>query len=88
MRVMNPFISIKKKGTSTMEKGTKTKNKKQFIWPAWAKRALCIALLVAVLAGIVVAAIINGGTVLRSRIIVDSKTGKFVFKLHIILLFK
>ena len=60
-----------------MEKGTKTKNKKQFIWPVWAKRALCIALLVAVLAGIVVAAIINGGTILRSRIIVDSKTGKF-----------
>ena len=60
-----------------MEKGTKTKNKKQIIWPTWAKRALCIALLVAVLAGIVVAAIISSGTVLRGRIIVDSKTGKF-----------
>ena len=60
-----------------MGKGTKSKNKKQFIWPTWAKRALCIALLVAVLAGIVVAAIINSGSVLRGRIIVESKTGKF-----------
>ena len=31
------------------------KNKKQIVWPVWAKRAVCIALLVAVLAGIIVA---------------------------------
>lgn len=60
-----------------MGKETKNKNKKQVVWPVWAKRALCIALLVAVLAGIIVAAIISSGTVLRNRIIVESKSGKF-----------
>ena len=53
------------------------KNKKQIVWPVWAKRALCIALLVAVLAGIIVAAVISGGAILRGRIIVESKTGKY-----------
>ena len=53
------------------------KNKKQFVLPVWAKRALCIALLVAVLAGIIVSAVINGGVILRNRIIVESKTGKY-----------
>ena len=53
------------------------KNKKQFVLPIWAKRALCIALLVAVLAGIIVSAVINGGVILRNRIIVESKTGKY-----------
>ncbi len=53
------------------------KAKKQFVMPVWAKRALCIALLVAVLAGIIVAAVISGGAILRGRIIVESKTGKF-----------
>ncbi len=53
------------------------KSKKQFVWPVWAKRALCIALLVAVLAGIIVAAVISGGAVLRGRIVVESKTGKY-----------
>ena len=53
------------------------KNKKQFVMPLWAKRTLCIVLLVAVLAGIIAAALISGGAILRNRIIVDSKTGKF-----------
>lgn len=58
-------------------KKRENKNKKQFVWPTWAKRALAIALLVAVLAGIVLAAAMNSGTFLRGRIIVKSKTGKF-----------
>lgn len=53
------------------------KNKKQGTWPLWAKRTLCIVLLVAVLAGIVVAALISSGAILRGRIIVESKSGKF-----------
>ena len=53
------------------------KNKKQGPWPLWAKRTLCIVLLVAVLAGIVVAALISSGAILRGRIIVESKSGKF-----------
>ena len=53
------------------------KNKKQFVWPVWAKRAICIALLVAVLAGIIIAAVISSGIVMRGRIIVESKSGKF-----------
>lgn len=53
------------------------KNKKQIVWPVWAKRAVCIALLVAVLAGIIVAAVISGGAVLRGRIVVESKSGKY-----------
>ena len=53
------------------------KAKKQFVMPVWAKRALCIALLVAVLAGIIVSAVISGGAILRGRIIVESKTGKY-----------
>lgn len=61
----------------TMGAPEKRQNKKQFIWPKWAKRALCIALLVAVLAGIVVAAVISSGAVMRGRIIVESKSGKF-----------
>ena len=60
-----------------MGKETKNKNKKQFVWPKWAKRAICIALLVAVLAGIIVAAVISGGVVMRGRIVVESKSGKF-----------
>lgn len=54
-----------------------SKSKKQFVWPLWAKRTLCIVLLVAVLAGIVVAALISSGAILRGRIIVESKSGKF-----------
>lgn len=53
------------------------KNKKQFVMPVWAKRALCIVLLVAVMGGIIAAAIINGGAILRNRILVESNTGKF-----------
>ncbi|MBE6566486.1 MAG: hypothetical protein E7659_05205 [Ruminococcaceae bacterium] len=53
------------------------KTKKQFVMPVWAKRALCIVLLVAVLAGIIAAALISGGAILRNRILVESKTGKF-----------
>ena len=53
------------------------KVKKQFVMPIWAKRALCIALLVAVLAGIIVSAVISGGAILRGRIIVESKSGKY-----------
>ena len=53
------------------------KAKKQFVMPVWAKRALCIALLVAVLAGIIVSAVISGGAILRGRIIVESKSGKY-----------
>ncbi len=53
------------------------KAKKQFIMPVWAKRAICIALLVAVLAGIIVAAVIGGGAILRGRVVVESKTGKY-----------
>lgn len=53
------------------------KVKKQFVMPVWAKRALCIALLVAVLAGIIVSAVISGGAILRGRIIVESKSGKY-----------
>ena len=55
----------------------KSQNKKQFVMPVWAKRTLCIVLLVAVVAGIVAAALINGGTILRNRVIVESKSGKF-----------
>ena len=85
--------TVKKKGTSTMGKGKRNrtlhvennvgapkkqnKAKKQFVMPVWAKRALCIALLVAVLAGIIVSAVISGGAILRGRIIVESKTGKY-----------
>ncbi len=58
-------------------KKQQNKAKKQIVWPVWAKRALCIALLVAVLAGIIVAAVISGGTILRNRILVESKTGKY-----------
>ena len=53
------------------------KTKKQFVMPLWAKRTLCIVLLVAVLAGIIAATLISGGSILRNRIIVESKTGKF-----------
>ncbi len=53
------------------------KTKKQFVMPLWAKRTLCIVLLVAVLAGIIAAALISGGAILRNRIIVESKSGKF-----------
>ena len=55
----------------------KRQNKKQFIWPKWTKRAVCIVLLVAVLAGIVIAAVVNNSTALRNRIIVESKSGKY-----------
>ena len=55
----------------------KRQGKKQFVWPVWGKRALCIALLVAVVAGIVAVALISGGAVYRNRIIVESKSGKF-----------
>ena len=61
----------------TMGAPEKRQNKKQFVWPVWAKRALCIVLLVAVLAGIVFAALISSGTILRNRIIIESKSGKF-----------
>ena len=61
----------------TMGAPEKRQNKKQFTWPVWAKRALCIVLLVAVLAGIVFATLITSGTILRNRIIVESKSGKF-----------
>ena len=53
------------------------KNKKQFVMPVWAKRALCIVLLVAVMAGIITAALISGGAIQRNRIVVESKSGKF-----------
>ena len=55
----------------------KRQNKKQFVMPVWAKRALCIVLLVAVVAGIVTAALLNGGAIQRNRIIVESNSGKF-----------
>ena len=70
-------ISLNIDDTMGAPKKRENKKKKQFVWPVWAKRALCIALLVAVLAGIIVAAIISNGTVLRNRIIVESKSGKF-----------
>ena len=53
------------------------KNKKQFVMPKWAKIAICAVLLVAIIGGIVAAAIINSGIVYRNRIIVESKSGKF-----------
>ena len=46
------------------------KNKKQFVMPKWAKIAICAVLLVAIIGGIVAAAIINSGIVYRNRIIV------------------
>ncbi len=58
-------------------KKTQNKSKKQFVMPVWAKRAICIVLLVAVLAGIIAAALISGGIVLRNRILVESESGKF-----------
>ena len=63
--------------TVAAPKKQQTKAKKQFVMPVWAKRTICIALLVAVLAGIVVAAVISSGAVLRGRILVESKTGEF-----------
>ena len=45
--------------------------------PVWAKRTLCIVLLVAVMGGIIAAALIGGGAIQRNRILIESKTGKF-----------
>ena len=64
-------------GAPQKQETKNVKSKKKFVWPVWAKRALCIALLVAVLAGIIVAAVISSGAILRGRIIVESKSGKF-----------
>ena len=55
----------------------KSKRKKKSNLPVGAKRALCIVLLVAVLAGIVAIALITNGTAKRNNIIVESKTGQF-----------
>lgn len=53
------------------------KTKKQFVWPKWAKIAICAVLLVAIIGGIVAASLINSGIVYRNRILVESKSGKF-----------
>ncbi len=63
--------------TAGAPKKHQNKSKKQFVMPLWAKRTLCIVLLVAVMAGIIAAALIGGGAILRNRIVVESKTGKF-----------
>ncbi len=73
----NQQLRVEETMGAPQKRETKNKNKKQFVWPKWAKRALAIALLVAVLAGIVLAAAMSNGTFLRGRIIVKSKTGKF-----------
>ena len=73
----NQQLRVEEAMGAPQKRESKNKNKKQFVWPTWAKRALAIALLVAVLAGIVLAAAMSNGTFLRGRIIVKSKTGKF-----------
>ena len=55
----------------------KNQSKKQFVMPKWAKIAICAVLLLAIVGGIVAAAIINSGIIYRSRIIVESESGKF-----------
>lgn len=55
----------------------KRQNKKQFVMPKWAKIAICAVLLVAIVGGIVAAAIINSGVILRNRVFIESKSGKF-----------
>ncbi len=51
--------------------------KKPFRMPKWATYTICVVLLLAIIVPIVITGLINGGTFLRGRILVDSKTGKY-----------
>ncbi len=55
----------------------KNQGKKQFVMPKWAKIAICAVLLLAIVGGIAAAAIINSGIIYRSRVIIESESGKF-----------
>ncbi len=51
--------------------------KKPFRMPKWATYTICVVLLLAIIIPIVITGLINGGTFLRGRILVESSTGKY-----------
>lgn len=51
--------------------------KKQFRMPKWAKYTIAAVLALAIIVPIVITSLISGGTFLRARVLVDSKSGQF-----------
>ncbi len=51
--------------------------KKPFRMPKWATYTIAVVLLLAIIVPIVITGLISGGTFLRARVLVESKTGKY-----------
>ncbi len=55
----------------------KARSKKQFVMPKWAKMTICFVVLAAILFGSIAISLLNNGIVYRTRVLVESDSGKY-----------
>ncbi|MBQ9796974.1 MAG: hypothetical protein IJW50_04565 [Clostridia bacterium] len=72
----NRQLHVEDKQTNPAKAKDRAK-KQQFIMPKWAKMTICFVLLAVILIGAVAISLLNGGIVYRTRILVESNSGKY-----------